>query len=102
MAPILGQWTWNTAARSGSGAGRRRSISSPFRQVQCAALESAAGLVSYGWGMIPVCAQIGRTAWTTSLWPKDGQYIVPLKAVVRKAERLEIGDTVAVRLNVGA
>lgn len=69
---------------------------------QCAALESASGLVSYGWGMIPVSAQIGRTAWTTSLWPKDGQYIVPLKAVVRKAERLEIGDTVAVRLNVDA
>ena len=33
--------------------------------------------VSYGWGMIPVTARIGGTRWTTSLWPKDGGYVVP-------------------------
>ena len=26
----------------------------------------------------------GRTTWTTSLYPKDGRYIVPLKTAVRK------------------
>ena len=50
--------------------------------------------------MIPVAAQIGRSRWTTSLWPKDGSYVVPLKAWVRKAEGLEIGDLVTVRLTV--
>ncbi|MGO4258098.1 DUF1905 domain-containing protein [Marmoricola sp. RAF53] len=65
-----------------------------------AALEATAAAVSYGWGMIPVAAEIGGTRWTTSLWPKDGRYVVPLKAAVRKAEGLEPGDTVAIRLTV--
>lgn len=68
----------------------------------CQALEAASSLVSYGWGMIPVTARIGTTSWTTSLFPKDGRYIVPVKAVVRRAERLDAGDTVTVRLDVDA
>lgn len=67
---------------------------------KCGALEATAAVVTYGWGMIPVAAQIGGTEWTTSLFPKDGQYIVPVKAWVRKAEGLELGDMVAVRLTV--
>ena len=67
---------------------------------ESAALESASSLVTYGWGMIPVAAQIGRTRWTTSLWPKDGGYVVPLKTAVRTAEELEVGDTVTLRLTV--
>ena len=66
----------------------------------CGAIEAASALVSYGWGMIPVAARIGATGWQTSLWPKDGGYIVPVKAGVRKAEGLEIGDIVAVHLAV--
>ena len=56
--------------------------------------------MTYGWGMIPVTAQVGRTQWTTSLFPKDGGYIVPLKDAVRKAEALEVGDEVTVRLSL--
>ena len=66
----------------------------------CTAIKATAGAVSYGWGMIPVSVEIGRTRWTTSLFPKDGRYIVPLKAAVRKAESLELGATVKVRLTV--
>ncbi len=66
----------------------------------CFELEATSAFVSYGWGMIPVTAEIGETAWTTSLFPKDGRYVVPVKAVVRKAEGLEVGDTVTVRLAV--
>jgi hypothetical protein len=50
--------------------------------------------------MIPVTAQIEGTVWQTSLFPKDGRYIVPVKAWVRKAEGLEVGDMVAVRPTV--
>jgi hypothetical protein len=50
--------------------------------------------------MIPVTANIGRTRWTTSLFPKDGQYIVPVKASVRATEELELGDVVMVSLTV--
>jgi hypothetical protein len=67
---------------------------------ECAALEAAAPLVSYGWGMIPVAARIGGTGWTTSLFPKDGGYVVPLKDAVRKGEGLDVGDLVTVRLTV--
>lgn len=44
--------------------------------------------------MIPVTVQIAATKWATSLFPKDGRYIVPVKAAVRRAERLELGDIV--------
>jgi hypothetical protein len=66
----------------------------------CGALEAVAAIATYGWGMIPVTAQIGDTAWKTSLWPKDGSYIVPIKTWVRKAEGLELGDMATVRLAV--
>jgi hypothetical protein len=63
-------------------------------------LHAISGFVTYGWGMIPVHARIGKTEWKTSLFPKDGNYIVPIKASVRKAEHLEEGDEVTVRLDV--
>jgi uncharacterized protein DUF1905 len=56
--------------------------------------------VTYGWGMIPATLRIGKTEWKTALFPKDGRYIVPIKANVRKAENLEEGDKVIVRLEV--
>jgi len=67
---------------------------------QCRELKSILRIVTYGWGMIPVDAQIGETRWKTSLFPKDGSYIVPIKAIVQKAENLEVGDKVTLRLTV--
>jgi Domain of unknown function (DUF1905) len=66
----------------------------------CSELNATSAVVSYGWGMIPVTVRIGATEWKTSLWPKDGRYIVPVKTDVRKAERLTLGDTVTVSLVV--
>ncbi|WP_256842537.1 DUF1905 domain-containing protein [Ornithinimicrobium cryptoxanthini] len=63
-------------------------------------LSAISAQVTYGWGMIPVTARIGTTTWTTSLFPKDGGYIVPIKAVVQRAEELDVGDTVTIRLTV--
>jgi hypothetical protein len=78
---------------------------SPFHFVTipdevCAAIEHAAAIVTYGWGMVPVTAQIGRTSWTTALWPKDERYILGVKAAVRKAEGIDVGDEVTVRLTI--
>ena len=64
----------------------------------CRDLKTISGLVTYGWGMIPVTVQIGDTEWTTSLFPKDGGYIVPVKDAVRKAEDVGVGDSVSLRL----
>lgn len=63
-------------------------------------LKAISGLVTYGWGVIPVHVRVGKTEWTTSLFPKDGLYLVPIKASVREAEKLAEGDAVTVRLEV--
>ena len=67
---------------------------------ESAELETVSASVTYGWGMIPVAAQIGSTEWTTSLFPKDGGYIVPVKDRVRKGEGVEVGHLVTIRLTV--
>lgn len=64
-------------------------------------IDAIARDVTYGWGCIPVTARVGSTRFTTSLFPKDGGYIVPIKAAVRKAEHLELGDVVKVTMTIG-
>lgn len=63
-------------------------------------LHETAAYVTYGWGMIPVAGRIGSTEFTTSLWPRDGGYVVPIKDAVRRSEELSLGDHVTVRLTV--
>ncbi len=54
-----------------------------------------------GFGAIRVSVRIGQTAWQTSIFPnKNGSYDLPVKAVVRKAEKLKDGDVVTVQLEV--
>lgn len=65
---------------------------------ESAEVRAVASAVTYGWGMVPVTARIGGTEWRTSLFPKEGRYLVPLKDAVRKAEGIGAGDVVAVRL----
>jgi hypothetical protein len=66
----------------------------------CDDLRVAARDVSYGWGVVPVTVQIGATSWTTSLFPKDGGYLVPLKDRVREAEDIAQDDIVRLVLTV--
>jgi len=65
---------------------------------ESALIEERSSELTYGWGVIPVRAEIGTTSWETSLFPKDGLYAVPIKVAVRRAEGLELGDVVSVRL----
>ena len=67
---------------------------------ECRELKAISGSVTYGWGMIPVSVRIGKSQWTTALWPKEGRYIVPIKASIRKAENIDEGESVTVRLEV--
>lgn len=57
-------------------------------------------MVSYGWGVIPVAGRTGRTEWTTSLFPKDGGYLLPVKDAVRRAEGIGLGDVIGVTLTL--
>lgn len=61
-----------------------------------AQIRDLATVLSYGWGVIPVRARIGDTEWTTSLFPKDGGYALPVKDAVRRAEQLVEGSVVSV------
>jgi hypothetical protein len=67
---------------------------------ESSALQATSALVTYGWGMVPVEVSVGATRWTTSLFPKDGGYVLPLKDMARNAEGIDVGDTVTVRLTV--
>ncbi|MFD7527681.1 DUF1905 domain-containing protein [Streptomyces sp. NPDC059849] len=67
---------------------------------QAADIREVAALATYGWGAVPVDARIGGTAFTTSLFPKDGSYLLPLKNAVRRPEGLSAGDEVTVAMTV--
>jgi hypothetical protein len=78
---------------------------SPFHFVavpkaECVEIQAVSQLVTYGWGVIPVSVELGDTVWTTSLFPKEGGYQVPIKAAVRTAESLNLRDVVHVALNI--
>lgn len=67
---------------------------------QSADIRAVSKLVTYGWGVIPVTVKVGKTEWTTSLFPKDGRYLVPIKMVVQKAEKLKEGDEIKLKLEL--
>jgi hypothetical protein len=78
---------------------------SPYFFVAVPAAESAelrrtVRAASYGWGMIPVAARLGDIAFTTSLFPRDGGYLLPLKDAVRRAANVTAGDRISVELTV--
>lgn len=54
------------------------------------------------WGSVYVEATIGRTTWRTSLFPSKqvGGWLLPLKAAVRKAEKLAEGTMVEAELRL--
>ena len=64
-------------------------------------IKAMAHLVTYGWGVIPVTARIGNTTWQTSLFPKNGRYLIPIKVVVQRAEQVGAGDEVEVTVQIG-
>ena len=55
-----------------------------------------------GWGSLRVKATIGSTVWATSIFPYKelDSFILPIKAQVRKAEKLSLGDTVLTRITL--
>jgi len=68
---------------------------------EVSAILASTPTLSYGWGCTPGTATVGQTRWTTSLMPRQGTYLVPVKAAVQKAEGLKAGDEVELTLEVG-
>ena len=58
----------------------------PFTTDDSAMIDELKPMLTYGWGCIPVTVRIRRTTFTTSIMPKDGLYLIPLKVAARRAE----------------
>ncbi|MCX5206410.1 DUF1905 domain-containing protein [Streptomyces sp. NBC_00237] len=72
----------------------------PVPAEQSADIREVASMATYGWGAVPVEARIGEAAFATSLFPKEGAYLLPLKQAVRKPQKLAAGDEVTVDMTV--
>jgi hypothetical protein len=55
-----------------------------------------------GFGSVRVAVRIGRTSWSTSVFPdrRRGTYVLPVKRAVRSAQGLADGTACEVRLEV--
>lgn len=53
-----------------------------------------------GWGRLKVAARIGDSEWKTAIWfdTKHETYLLPIKAEIRRKEKIEIGDNVGVMI----
>jgi hypothetical protein len=67
---------------------------------QSADIKSVSKLVTYGWGVIPVVVRVGKTEWKTSLFPKEGRYLVPIRMSAQKAENLKEDDEIKLQLEL--
>jgi hypothetical protein len=63
-------------------------------------IADVAHLATYGWGCIPVSVRIGSTDFTSSLFPHEDCYMLPVKVAVRRAEEIDVGDEVAVDMHL--
>ena len=50
-------------------------------------------MATYGWGVIPVEVRIGGVDFETSLFPKDGGYLLPLQGRRAKGAGARAGST---------
>ena len=66
-----------------------------------ATIKELSAQLSYGWGCIPVMARLGETEWRTSLMPKDGVYLLPIKMAVQKNEGVAAGSLVRLAIDLG-
>ena len=69
---------------------------------QSAALKEKYGKRRRGFGSIPVSVTLGKTTWKSSIFPdkQSGTYLLPLKALVRRAEGIEESDAITFALEI--
>ena len=65
-------------------------------------IRDRAGGSRRGFGSVRVRVTVGGTTWTTSIFPDSarGSYVLPVKRDVRRAERLDAGDTATVTVEL--
>ncbi len=65
-------------------------------------IKKSFGTPSRGWGSIPVTVITGKTSWKTSIFPdrQSGGYLLPLKAEIRKKEKIFSEDNVTFSIQI--
>ena len=92
---------WRFSARVIEWRGPAPFYYAPLPAEVAAEIERVKKQASYGWGVIPVNAEIGGVAFETSLFPRDGTYLLPLKDRVRRPLGVTVGDEVSVVMSIG-
>ncbi len=90
-------WKWQPADQTAGGWCFVNVDARTATEIRYAALGRASRF-----GSIRVTATIGETSWKTSLFPhkETGGFLLPVKADVRRRERLEVGQDIIVGLDV--
>ncbi len=53
------------------------------------------------WGLVPATITLGKTTWKKSLLPfGDGTLFIALNEKVRKAEKVNLGDTLTISYKI--
>lgn len=76
-------------------------VFAPMPAKEAEAVRRIARFVTYGWGAIPAEVRIGTTKFTTSLFPRDGTYLVPIKVAARRQCGITVGDRIELTVIVG-
>ncbi len=70
-------------------------------EVEAKKIKELQGSSRRGFGSVPVEVTVGKTTWSTSVFPsKDGTYLLPIKIAVRKAEGIFDGDIISLRIKL--
>ncbi len=72
----------------------------PIPDAHAEAFRQAAKIATYGWGCVPVEAEIGGVVFTTALFPSGETYLLPIKAAVRRETNVTVGDRISTRLTI--
>jgi hypothetical protein len=64
-----------------------------------AEIKAIAAHKTYGWGMLYVNVSINKSKWKTTLTPKDGAYLIPIKNAIRLPAKFELGQRIDVKLS---
>jgi hypothetical protein len=88
-------WLW-------PGKGAWHFITLPEDESQVIRMAVPRGGQNRGWGSVHVTATIGESRWQTSIFPdtRRNAYLLPIKAEIRRAEALGVGEAVEVSLSL--
>ena len=72
----------------------------PIPEEHVGEIRHAARIATYGWGVVPVIASISGLEFSTSLFPRDGCYLLPIKVQVQRQANIGLGDHILARIRI--